>query len=344
MGPGGAFDGFEEGPIDFPPTFKYDVVRLHKHSKRNKTKQIPQEVSTENLLDSNTPEPVHDDDDDLEQEPEMDGVSLMSSMMTSTPSRFTMDDYTEPDDEDGSLMPQKSAMSSGNVADKMWAATAAHKAKTKWKNFLAAAVPHSAVQKQSKRRSLGESLASKSKTADANRIGGTESSPTPLESTVDGHAVHRSSPSAKSEEGNPLGSPAPDQDVGTIDPEDKGVYDSSPKQRVPSWSVHVVLNDAYLIFLSIGVIAFCGKQRSFRSLGRSLRPHHTYPSVTLSCTCSKLYALSLCVHGKIQSTRPFRSMDLDYRYLIRRGYLTSNLDAMNWSIYPSILMGHHAYV
>ena len=29
-----------------------------------------------------------------------------------------------------------------------------------------------------------------------------------------------------------------------LEEEDKGVYDSSPKQRVPSWSVHAAMNDA----------------------------------------------------------------------------------------------------
>lgn len=240
MGPGGSFDGFEEGPIDFPPTFKYDVVRPNKFPKRSKSRRSPQQLPMENAPDTNPVVDAQEEEEDFEHEHEVDTVSLISSMMTSAQSRITVDDCVEHEEDDlGNSSTQKTALPSGNIADKVWAAAAAHKAKTKWITFLTASIPKS-PHKQSKRKSRTESLRSRSNITDITQFTNAEPSPTLTESIHRTRSAHGSGVLLAGGD-NHINSPYLDQDVDSLDPEERGVYDSSPKQRVPSWSVRVVL-------------------------------------------------------------------------------------------------------
>jgi len=83
MKSGEAFVGFKEGPIDFPPTFKYDVLRTIKQ------KRILKASSSKHTLV--LPE-VEEKKDMVEDEPEQEGgdsVSVVSSAWASNLSRVT---------------------------------------------------------------------------------------------------------------------------------------------------------------------------------------------------------------------------------------------------------------
>jgi hypothetical protein len=70
MKKGAFFDGFREGPINFPPTFKYDVSRPVKRRKRSR----PEDQSPLSLTGDRQAELAEDDVDDV--------VSLTSSVTT----------------------------------------------------------------------------------------------------------------------------------------------------------------------------------------------------------------------------------------------------------------------
>ena len=83
MKSGEAFVGFKEGPIDFPPTFKYDVLRTIKQKKFLKANS-----SKHTLVLSE----VEERKDMVEDEPEQEGgdsVSVRSSAWASNLSRMT---------------------------------------------------------------------------------------------------------------------------------------------------------------------------------------------------------------------------------------------------------------
>jgi hypothetical protein len=83
MKSGEAFFGFKEGPIDFPPTFKYDVLRTIKRKRSLKAN------SSKNALVLSE---VEEKKDVAEDEPEQEGgdsVSVVSSAWASNLSRMT---------------------------------------------------------------------------------------------------------------------------------------------------------------------------------------------------------------------------------------------------------------
>ena len=83
MKSGEAFVGFKEGPIDFPPTFKYDVLRTIKQ------KRILRANSSKHTLVLSE---VEERKEMVEDEPEQEGgdsISIRSSTWTSNLSRMT---------------------------------------------------------------------------------------------------------------------------------------------------------------------------------------------------------------------------------------------------------------
>jgi hypothetical protein len=83
MKTGGAFVGFKEGPIDFPPTFKYDVLRTIKRKRSLKANS-----SKHTLVLSEVEEKKDAVEDEHEQEGG-DSVSVLSSAWASNLSRVT---------------------------------------------------------------------------------------------------------------------------------------------------------------------------------------------------------------------------------------------------------------
>ncbi|CAL1715956.1 unnamed protein product [Somion occarium] len=163
MAEGRAFVGFHEGPIDFPPTFKYDVQRSNRRSKQSRslkrlsrtpgTPEPPRENAIMEIEEKEKEESDEREDDDEEDEAEAEdgeGASLASSLWTNAQSRYTNGDTSEhekglldPDEDEyfsytnSSTAAATRANAHSNAAlHKVWAAAAAHKAKAKFVSLL----------------------------------------------------------------------------------------------------------------------------------------------------------------------------------------------------------------
>lgn len=244
---GNFFNGFSEAPINFPPTFKYDVLRTLKRSKttsRSKLSILGDRSGQLTEVDEREIEETEDYDDDLE------GASLASSALTSTISRPA----TEIGQEDEAYF-YTSASSHITVPGEINAVPSPkpNKAKVKWFSLLSpslAAFP---------------SKLSKTKNADLYAL--------PLTPTV---ATRSVPPSPLQATGPDVGrrrflrpppmilvnsSGSENVLLGDANVEEKGVYDSSHKKRVPSWYVTYFRKSFVGLLMGLeGVIAFCGRQ------------------------------------------------------------------------------------
>ncbi|KAJ7674178.1 hypothetical protein B0H17DRAFT_1082439 [Mycena rosella] len=211
---GKAFVGFNEAPIDFPPTFKYDVLRTIKQKRRG------------SRLDRwRTPgERAHR----LTEEAEAgEAASLSSSVWTSTHSRPGTDgdeDYFHPS-------PSSHAASNFSTGSRISVSAAAHKAKTKWLSLLSPASPHSPTKWLKTKQptvvaqtTLVESVKVEAKVDLRDR------------SSLDAGDRSILRPSLKHLSSTKSSLPSDEEDEG----DDKGVYDSSHKKRVPSWCDRVL--------------------------------------------------------------------------------------------------------
>jgi len=217
MKQGKIFNGFNEAPINFPPTFKYDVLRGLKRSKRTGPKPLQLGGRSTPLLEIEEPDDPDDVDDDGE------GASLVSSAMTSVISHPNtepgMEDdayfYTLPSTPTGATSASKVSVVSG----------AANKARAKWLSLLSPSFGNPPNIKSLKLK---------------------HSDPSP---TTPGHLVppspltpNTSNTSSETGKRRFLRPPpmvlvnslaGPQQSDAVL--EEKGVYDSSHKKRVPSW-------------------------------------------------------------------------------------------------------------
>ncbi|KAI0636171.1 hypothetical protein C8Q77DRAFT_1155884 [Trametes polyzona] len=265
MASGGWFAGFKEAAIRFPPTFKYDVYKRSRHRsfKRPPPKPLSSGVRHEKLL-SEVAEQDHDNtvmpDDrasqhggDVDDEGEYDGeaASVVSSAWTSVRSRQTEFD---PDDELDSSPPSAgvfqsppASASTAHLVHKMWSAAAANKAKQKWVAlWSAASSPTSqASPKQKRRHKWRQSWASAKSPPPSRRESQNTSDDIPPPSPVD-PADPRQSRAGRNKEFQAALLDAEnarphkhlalsENNVDLEEEEEKGVYDSSHKQRVPSW-------------------------------------------------------------------------------------------------------------
>ncbi|KAI6155377.1 hypothetical protein BKA82DRAFT_196077 [Pisolithus tinctorius] len=232
-----AFRGFHEASINFPPTFKYDVVNRSKTKRlRGKRTLADREADSHETEKENMDEEENIEDGDCEE-----ARSLASSAWTSRSKGVTS--TSDPDDED-----YAAAFTSGpTVNDNSrtpFVVTAAHKAKAKWKTLLSPSIITSPVTSP-----VARWLRTKN--------GLPESGPPPspiickqppsLDPSLEDVPVGGSDPVPRrngllqlpqKEHSSRLISRGisvkslPDQpDEG----DDKAVYDSSHKQRVPSW-------------------------------------------------------------------------------------------------------------
>ncbi|KAI0090185.1 Endonuclease/exonuclease/phosphatase [Irpex rosettiformis] len=263
-----AFSGFVEAPINFPPTFKYDVLRYKRSKKASKRisrhlseiGQTHEKQLTE--IEEKTQEHLQDDSDD---EPEADGeaVSLASTAWTSN-SRYTTDgEDPETDAEDYFVNPltRTNANTSNLVNDaKMLSSVAAHKAKAKWMSLITK--PNSPFRKlQNVKQVLGQSRPQTPLSPSYRpqspllqpphppQFVAVTSPPTPdekISGVVDtklddnylkpsrstGSSEHAPSPTPS---GNPASMQTSHSNERSDEEEEKAVYDTSYKQRVPSW-------------------------------------------------------------------------------------------------------------
>ncbi|KAI0366340.1 hypothetical protein BV20DRAFT_972066 [Pilatotrama ljubarskyi] len=262
MATGDWFDGFREAPIQFPPTFKYDVYKRSRHRSIKRPPPKPVSAVRHEKLLSEVAEQEHENtvmpydrashhEQNGEEDDELGGeaASVVSSAWTSVRSRQTTDPDLDDDIENSppsagffAQSPPNSA-STANLVHKVWSAAAAHKAKEKWVSIWSAATsPNSPGIK--KRRKWRQSWASAKSHVSPRR--GSQPAPEDalVQSPVD-PADPRQDRAGRNEEfqamlldaanARPHKHLALSENNVDLEEEEKGVYDSSHKQRVPSW-------------------------------------------------------------------------------------------------------------
>ena len=233
MDNGQAFVGFHEAPINFPPTFKYDVQPRFRHrtkSMMDRKKRLEEKVQRLTEVEEQELEELKKEEAEELGEGELEvgeDASMASSTWTSSRSKGTQRELDE-DEFYSSPSSQTIPTASSNVS-------IARKAKTKWLSLVANTpvspkipkirdissllgkprVPNGSVDVFSEGKVASQPVVSSVETVDQPRI-------RPQISIV--------SSSFRS-----------DQYEGKDEDEGKGVYDSSHKKRVPSW---------YILFLS----------------------------------------------------------------------------------------------
>ena len=237
---GQAFVGFREATINFPPTFKYDVLRTNRH-KHRRSKQAhaalglvaplspePSDAGEQRELEGN-----HDcGHSEVSSEDDTELASVISSGTTTYSQRDQMSDEDNDSGAESDYLRRRMSFPqrSGGLVKRI-SVSAAQRAKSKWAEFINA--PSSQHFVRSRRVNTptpqfgvnGKSPRSVQTTPLLGRR-----SISSIEQPPDG--ILASSP--------PLSARVPaslsfvgDGTAGTGD--DKGVYDSSSKQRVPSW-------------------------------------------------------------------------------------------------------------
>ena len=245
---GDAFVGFNEADIDFPPTFKYDVMRTLKRLKPRSTRSAKRDSAlAENPL-MEEPE-VHVDDVDAEVE-NGDGYGDNDDAGSTTSSNTASLNYrllSEREPVEGDYFSRTHALraSTGNLVQKVKTMAAAQKVKTKWlarppsvpssllpnNKSISSPMLNSGLSKSKK--SSREELSEQRTQALSSKV----ASVTPP--TLDASST-KSSTISRSVDRSLLGPPPSrtDPSRSTSDEEvdeDRGVYDSSSKKRVPSW-------------------------------------------------------------------------------------------------------------
>lgn len=239
-----AFVGFKEGPINFAPTFKYDVLRTLKRAKTKSFRpQWKHRAEKHNSLHG-LEEPDGDDDDEGDEEEEgEEGASMASSNWTSVHSKLT-----DLDDEDvfGSA-PSSPAAGIPTLAHRVSITAAAHKAKTKWKALVSPpSGPGTPISKWLRpKHNSAENSTLNFKEVTPARPAERSSTPDRTRKSISpepgGYSLLRPpmlSHSTKSVQ------QSGDEDT---EDEDKGVYDSSNKKRVPSWYAHSQITVCFLL-------------------------------------------------------------------------------------------------
>ncbi|KAJ7219954.1 inositol polyphosphate phosphatase [Mycena pura] len=221
MQSGEAFVGFNEAPIDFPPTFKYDVLRTIKQKRRglalDRSRTAGERAQRLTEVNEHFEESGPDGDGDNEGEAG-EAASLSSSLGTSIHSRQGTDG-----DDDDCPSPSSHAISSlSSPGSRISISAAARKAKTKWLTVFSPTSPHSPTKWRLRKKHAVRSPSSPAEGAGAELKAARHRS---LETTALAPSFKRISSTKSS-------LPSDDEDERD---HDKGVYDSSHKKRVPSW-------------------------------------------------------------------------------------------------------------
>ncbi|KAH8979602.1 DNase I-like protein [Lactarius hatsudake] len=236
---GHAFVGFREAPINFPPTFKYDVLRTIKHKHKNsKRRQTAAQALTRTPEAGEEIEPEKRPDgalSDLSSEDETgDLASVVSSGTTFSQRDQISDEDNDSDAESDYLRRRMTYQQRGGGLVKRFSVTAAQRAKSKLAEL---------INPQSSPRIIRSRRANAPAPPPEGNIKSARSVPTtPL-------LGQRVTPSTPDEADDDVLGSAPSlvsrarstrsftgAGDGTVrDDDDKGVYDSSSKQRVPSW-------------------------------------------------------------------------------------------------------------
>ena len=227
MKEGTVLSGFNEGRIDFPPTFKYDVLRTSKRSKRHTSK-----VNRSDLAERRSARLTELDERDMEEteEEDVEGASLASSMMTSFNSRPTTEPGLQEENSSPEMLP--TATSSNKPSALL---NVASRAKAKWLNLLSPSSPSfTTPPSKSPKGKQGNVLSQRfSPPSPSLNIFHTGLSSDPNFSVVPNEDARRFLRPSPLNLVNPSGSGFISEEEPQT--EDKGVYDSSHKRRVPSW-------------------------------------------------------------------------------------------------------------
>lgn len=210
-------NGFNEGLINFPPTFKYDVLRT-KRSKRRTPKSNgldPTENPSARLTEL-------EERDIEETEEDVEGVSLVSSIMTSLP---TTEPGMQGDNSFHTLPATPLTVISSNKPSAML--NLATRAKARWLS-TSFGTPSS---KSPKRKPGDVRPRILSPPSPSIRTGLSSSNPNLHVMSDEGSRRRFFRPSPLNLV-NPVGHHTGEEELET---EGKGVYDSSHKKRVPSW-------------------------------------------------------------------------------------------------------------
>ncbi|KAF9039704.1 DNase I-like protein [Hymenopellis radicata] len=243
MEKGEAFVGFKEAPIDFPPTFKYDVLRTLKRPKRHgsrldrwRSQQDKSNRLTE--VEEKESDDVEDEDADEDDDEEHGGENASlasSSMWTSMHSRPA----TEADDDYFDHRPTSHITTPGS---RISLSLAAQKAKTKWMALLSPGSPTSPLKWTRAKHEIfsplrGSNHKSHRSMADFREAEDTQPLTEKRASSLDGDDVDRVllKPPVLGRVSSSKSSVMSDDEDAVPRDHDKGVYDSSTKRRVPSW-------------------------------------------------------------------------------------------------------------
>ena len=239
---GQAFVGFREAPINFPPTFKYDVLRTIKHKRKGSKRRHTAAQALARLSQGrHTPEAGDELDHDrrhdgalseLSSEDEAgDIASVVSSGTTFSQRDQVSDEDNDSDAESDYLRRRMSYQQRSGGLVKRFSVSAAQRAKTKLAELISAQSspriirtrrPNTAPQPEGNSKNVRSIPTTP-------LLGQRVAPPTTDEADDD---VLSNAPSFVSR-GRSTRSFTGD---GTVqDDDDKGVYDSSSKQRVPSW-------------------------------------------------------------------------------------------------------------
>jgi hypothetical protein len=239
---GQAFVGFREAPINFPPTFKYDVLRTIKHKhKGSKRRHAAAQALARLPHGRHTPELG----DELEQDRRHDGALSESSedeggdiaSVVSSGTTFSQRDHASDEDNDSDaesdyLRRRMSYQQRSGGLVKRFSVTAAQRAKSKLAELINAQTSPRIIRTRRPNATAPQPEANGKNVRSVPTtplLGQRVAPPTTDEADDD---VLSNAPSFASR-GRSTRSFTGD---GTVqDDDDKGVYDSSSKQRVPSW-------------------------------------------------------------------------------------------------------------
>lgn len=242
------FSGFDEAPIDFNPTFKYDVLhtlKKHRSVRRAITdraaRNIRQSKRAAGLVDE-VEEGEESEDSTSEEEEGQDAKSLSSSAWTGVQSAHTAGaEDNGVHDLDLALIPaaENARMNAGSSSTfktpVLLQHPAAHRAKEKLLGLLQRNSSSQSVTRQAPSGDLATQLAQQ-RNHGPHQMGAqamTRSARTSID--VPRPANEASKPPLVRRGTSIKSSGLNTDDALDIPATDRGVYDSSSKQRVPSW-------------------------------------------------------------------------------------------------------------
>lgn len=149
MQSGEAFIGFNEAAIDFPPTFKYDVLRSKRSKRHRSIKRLSRTPGSETQIHEKTLTEIEEtpaagpfdedreDRSDGEQEYDGEAASVASTAYSTGPSKHTTDfDDDEHEEYFYGASSSRATRSTGALINKSLATAAVHRAKAKWMSLI----------------------------------------------------------------------------------------------------------------------------------------------------------------------------------------------------------------